>query len=62
MSMKIDSKGLAELLAEKLVSGKLDLVDLKTLTAEGLIEKTVEEAPEEKEEVKKPALEMDPSQ
>ena len=60
MSMKIDSKGLAELLAEKLVSGELDTIDLKTLTAEGFIEKTVKETSEE-EEIKKPALEMDPS-
>ena len=58
--MKIDSKGLAELLAEKLIKGELDTVDLKTLTAEGLIESATEKAPEE-EEVKKPSLDMDPS-
>jgi MoxR-like ATPase len=57
--MKIDSKGLAEIIAEKLLKGELK--DLADLSVESLVESSVEKAPEEEEVVVKPKLDMDPS-
>jgi len=57
--MKIDSKALAEILADKLIKG--ELTDLKDLSVESLIDSSVEEASKEEEEIVKPKLEMDPS-
>lgn len=59
--MKIDSAALAELIAEKLVKGDLESLDLSKLTTEGLLADSVSEASEEEEEIVKPKLEMDPS-
>lgn len=59
MSMKVDSKALAEILADKLIKG--ELADLKDLSVESLIDSSVEEAPKEEEEIVKPKLDMDPS-
>ena len=58
--MKIDSKAIAELIAEKLIKGDIESLDLSKLTTEMLLEDSVAPAPEE-EEIVKPKLEMDPS-
>ena len=58
--MKIDSAALAEIIAEKLLKGDLDSLDLGKLTSEGVLESSVETAPEE-QEVIKPRFEMDPN-
>lgn len=59
MSMKIDSKGLAELLADKLIKG--EIMDLKDLSIESLVDSSVKSAPDEEETSVKPKLDMDPS-
>jgi MoxR-like ATPase len=58
--IKIDSAALAEIIAEKLLKGELDSLDLSKLTSEGVLESSVETAPEE-QEVIKPRFEMDPN-
>ncbi len=58
--MKIDSKAIAELIAEKLIKGDMESLDLSKLTTEMLLEDSVSPAPEE-EEIVKPKLDMDPS-
>jgi len=58
--MKIDSKAIAELIAEKLIKGDMESLDLSKLTTEMLLEDSVASAPEE-EEIVKPKLDMDPS-
>ena len=57
--MKIDSAALAELIAEKLMKGDLESMDLKSLTTEGLLKESVAESATEEEPIVKPKMDMD---